>query len=78
MFKGLCTWASTEYFLCAETALWNEELTEGTLSTAFVVQKNICTGTPWGPGAVSCTDSCPHFREKLVLTEHVWDIAKCP
>ena len=34
--------------------------------------------TPWGPGKVSCIESCPHFRGKFTLRKRIWDTAKYP
>ena len=42
----------------------------------------IYSGTPllwtrhWGPGKLSCIESCPHFCGKFVLRKQIWDIAQ--
>ena len=34
--------------------------------------------TPWGPGEVSCIESCPHFRGKYIGHSKVSLLQRCP
>ena len=32
---------------------------------------------PWGPGVLSCIESCPHFRDNYVMKAYLGHIARC-